>query len=71
MKLGVKQGEFDAYQELHQAVFDGVSINMDDHESSAYLETSESNVPAQRLFASVGFTHLSSWQWYAKTVEPF
>lgn len=143
LKLGVKQGEFDAYQELHQAVFDGVSINMDEHESSAYqpeldliavgptgqfgafclcelkhvtdrqgerlvgevgvigtrpelqrqglgrallltglrqmqargatgayLETSESNVPAQRLFASVGFTHLSSWQWYAKTVEP-
>jgi ribosomal protein S18 acetylase RimI-like enzyme len=144
LKLGVKQGEFDAYQELHQAVFDGVSINMDDHESSAYqgeldliavgptgqfgafclcelkqvtdsqgerlvgevgvigtrpelqrqglgrallltglsllqaraatgayLETSESNMPARRLFASVGFTQLSSWQWYAKTVEPF
>jgi mycothiol synthase len=144
LKLGVEQEEFNAYQELHQAVFDGVSINMDEHESSAYqpdldliavgpagqfgafclcelnhitggqgerlvgevsvigtrpelqrqglgralllsglrlmqargatsayLETSESNVPAQRLFASVGFTHLSSWQWYAKTVEPF
>ncbi len=143
LKLGVKQGEFDAYQELHQAVFDGVSINMDEHESSAYqaeldliavgptgqfgafclcelehvtdrqgerlvggvgvigtrpelqrqglgrallltglsllqargatsayLETSEPHVPAQRLFASVGFTHLSRWQWYAKTVEP-
>ncbi len=38
--------------------------------TGAYLETSESHVPAQRLFASVGFTHLSSWQWYAKTVEP-
>jgi ribosomal protein S18 acetylase RimI-like enzyme len=38
--------------------------------TSAYLETSESYVPAQRLFASVGFTQLSSWQWYAKTVEP-
>ncbi len=144
LKLGVKQGEFDAYQELHQAVFDGMSINMDYHDSSAYqpeldliavgptgqfgafclcelkhvtdrqgerlvgevgvigtcpelqrqglgqallltglrlvqargatsayLETSESHVPAQRLFASVGFTHLSSWHWYAKTVEPF
>jgi mycothiol synthase len=143
LKLGVKQGEFDAYQELHQAVFDGAGINMDYHESStyqpeldliavgptgqfgafclcelkqvadgqgehlvgevgvigtrpelqhqglgrallliglrllqergatgAYLETSESHERAQRLFASVGFTHLSSWQWYAKTVEP-
>lgn len=144
LKRGVKPEEFDAYQELHQAVFEGAGINMDDHESSvyqpeldliavgptgqfgafclceleqvtdsqgerlvgevgvigtrpelqrqglgrallltglrqmrergatdAYLETSESHVPAQRLFASVGFTHLSSWQWYAKTVEPF
>lgn len=144
LKLGVEQGEFDAYQELHQAVFDGAGINMDYHESStyqpeldliavgptgqfgafclcelkqvadsqgerlvgaigvigtrselqrqglgrallltglsllqargatsAYLETSESHVPAQRLFASVGFTHLSIWQWYAKAVEPF
>jgi mycothiol synthase len=144
LKRGVKLEEFDAYQELHQAVFEGTGINMDDHESSAYqpeldliavgptgqfgafclceleqvtdsqgerlvggvgvigtrpelqrqglgrallltglsllrergatsayLETSESHVPAQRLFASVGFTHLSSWQWYAKTVEPF
>lgn len=24
----------------------------------------------QRLFTSVGFVHLSTWQWYAKTVEP-
>lgn len=144
LKRGVKPEEFDAYQELHQAVFEGAGINMDDHESSvyqpeldliavgptgqfgafclcelkqvtdsqgerlvgevgvigtrpelqrqglgrallltglrqmrergatgAYLETSESHVQAQRLFASVGFTHLSSWQWYAKTVEPF
>jgi mycothiol synthase len=143
LKRGVKQAEFDVYQELHQAVFDGAGINMDYHESSAYqgeldliavgpagqfgafclcelkqvtdsqgerlvgevgvigtrpelqrqglgqallltglhqmqargatsayLETSESNVSAQRLFASVGFTHLSTWQWYAKTVEP-
>jgi hypothetical protein len=38
--------------------------------TSAYLETSESHVPAQRLFTSVGFVHLSTWQWYAKTVEP-
>lgn len=143
LKHGVTPLEFDAYQELHQAVFDGISINMDEHESSdyqseldliavgptgrfeafcqcelkqvtdstserlvgevgvigtrpglqrhglsrallltglnllrergatgAYLETSGSNEPAQRLFASVGFTHLSTWQWYAKTVEP-
>ena len=143
LKRGVTPLEFDAYQELHQAAFDGMGINMDDHESSAYqgeldliavgpsgrfgafcqcelklvadsqgehlsgevgvigtrpelqgqglgrsllltglrllhergatsayLETSESNVPAQRLFASVGFVHLSTWQWYAKTVEP-
>jgi mycothiol synthase len=143
LKRGIRREEFDAYQELHQAVFEGTSINMDEHESStyqpeldliavgpggrfgafcqcelkqvadsqgehlvgevgvigtrpelqhqglgralsltglrllqergatgAYLETSESNEPAQRLFASVGFTHLSSWQWYAKTVEP-
>jgi ribosomal protein S18 acetylase RimI-like enzyme len=144
LKRGVKPEEFDAYQELHQAVFEGTGINMDEHESSvyqpeldliavgptgqlgafclcelkqvtdsqgeslvggvsvigtrpelqrqglgrallltglslllergstsAYLETSESHVAAQRLFASVGFTQLSSWQWYAKTVEPF
>ncbi|HLZ56929.1 MAG TPA: GNAT family N-acetyltransferase [Ktedonosporobacter sp.] len=144
LKPGVKQEEFDAYQKLHQAVFDGMGMGMNYHESSvyqpeldliavestgrfgafcqcelkwvtdsqgerlagevgvigtrpelqrqglgrallltglrqmqergaisAYLETSESHVQAQRLFASVGFTHLSSWQWYAKTVEPF
>ena len=144
LKRGVKLEEFAAYQELHQAVFEGTGINLDDHKSSAYqpeldliavgptghfgafcqcelkqvtdsqgerlvgevgvigtrpelrrqglgrallltglhllrergatsayLETSESRVPAQRLFASVGFTQLSSWQWYAKTVEPF
>jgi mycothiol synthase len=143
LKPGVKQEEFDAYQKLHQAVFDGIGINMDYHESStyqaeldliavepagrfgafcqcelkwvtdqqgerlvgavgvigtrpelqhqglgrallltglsllqergatsAYLETSESNESAQRLFASVGFARLSTWQWYAKTVEP-
>jgi ribosomal protein S18 acetylase RimI-like enzyme len=143
LSLGVKQAEFDAYQELHQAVFDGMSMSMDYHQSSAYqpeldliavrptgqfgafcqcelkqvtdsqgehfvgevgvigtrpelqrqglgrallliglrqmqergatsafLETSESNVPAQHLFTSVGFTHLSTWQWYAKTVVP-
>ena len=35
LKLGVKQKEFDVYQELHQAVFDGAGINMDYHESSA------------------------------------
>jgi mycothiol synthase len=142
LKHGVTPLEFDAYQELHQAVFDGISMNMDEHESSgyqseldliavgptgqfeafcqcelkhitdrrserllgavgvigtrpklqrqglsrallltelnllhergatgAYLETPESNEPAQRLFASVGFTHLSTWQWYTKTVE--
>lgn len=144
LKRGVKLEEFAAYQELHQAVFEGTGINMDDHESSAYqpeldliavgptgqfgafsqcelkqvtdsqgerlvgeigvigtrpelqrqglgrallltglnllrergatsayLETSESHGLAQRLFASIGFTQLSSWQWYAKTVEPF
>jgi ribosomal protein S18 acetylase RimI-like enzyme len=38
--------------------------------TSAFLETSESNGPAQHLFISMGFTHLSTWQWYAKTVEP-
>jgi mycothiol synthase len=143
LKRGVTPLEFDAYQELHQVVFDGMSMNMDYHESSAYqgeldllavgptgqfgafcqgelkqvtdgrgerlvgevgligtrpeltnrglgrallltglrllhergaasayLESSESNVPAQRLFTSVGFVHLSTWQWYAKTVEP-
>ncbi len=143
LKRGVTQGELDAYQELHQAVFEGVSMNMDYHQSStyqseldliaveesgrfaafcqcelkqvtdsqgehlagevgvigtrpelthrglgralllsglgllhergaasAYLETSQSNVPAQRLFTSVGFVHLSTWQWYARTLEP-
>jgi mycothiol synthase len=144
LKRGVKEAEFDAYQELHQAVFDGTSVGMDYHQSNAYqpdldliaveptgrfgafcqcelkwvtdqqgerlvgevgvigtrpelqrqglgrallltglrqmqelgatsafLETSEQNVPAQHLFTSVSFTHLSTWQWYAKTVEPF
>jgi mycothiol synthase len=140
LKHGVTPPELDAYQELHQAVFDGVSMGMDYHQSAAYqpkldliavepgerfgafcqceikqitdgqgerpageigvigtrpelrrqglgrallltglsllqergatsafLETSESNVPAQGLFTSVGFRHLSNWQWYAKT----
>lgn len=143
LKHGVTQEELDAYQELHRAVFEGMSMNMEYHESSAYqpeldlvaveesgrfaafcqcelkrvtdqqgerlvgevgvigthpdltnrglgrallltglhllqergatsayLETSQSNVPAQRLFTSVGFVHLSTWQWYVKTVEP-
>jgi mycothiol synthase len=39
--------------------------------TSAFLETHESNVSAQRLFTSVGFTHLSTWLWYINTVEPF
>jgi ribosomal protein S18 acetylase RimI-like enzyme len=38
--------------------------------TGAYLETSESHELAQRLFTAVGFTHLSTWQWYAKTVKP-
>jgi len=139
LKLGVTQAELDAYQELHRVVFDGVSINMEYHESSfyqpeldlvaveesgqfaafcqcelkqvtdqqserlvgevgligtrpdltrrglgrallltglrrlqeggatsVYLETSELNVLAQRLFTSVGFVQISTWQWYAK-----
>jgi hypothetical protein len=36
LKQGVTPVEFDAYQELHQAAFDGMSMNMDDHESSTY-----------------------------------
>ena len=48
----------------------GLSLLLARTATSAYLETSESNEPAQRLFASVGFTPLSSWQWYAKTAEP-
>jgi|GEM_PF-2075865 len=144
LKLGVTTSELDAYQELHRAVFDGMSTGMEYHQSSAYqpeldliaveptgrfgafckcelkrvtdqqgehlvgevgvigtrpelrrkglgqalllrglrqmqvygatgafLETQESNVSAQRLFASVGFTHLSTWLWYIKTVGPF
>lgn len=143
LKFGVTQDELDAYQELHRAVFDGMSMNMDYHQSSAYqgeldlivvgptgqfgafcqcelkqvtdgqgehlagevgvigtrpelthqglgrallltglcllhergatsayLETSEPNMPAQHLFTSVGFIHLSTLQWYAKTVVP-
>ena len=35
LKHGVTQEELEAYQELHQAVFEGMSINMDYHESSA------------------------------------
>ncbi len=31
LKRGVTQAELDAYQELHQAVFDGMSMNMDYH----------------------------------------
>ena len=59
-------------QGLGQALLlSGLSLLQARGATSAYLETSESNVPAKRLFASVGFTHLASWQWYAKTVEPF
>jgi mycothiol synthase len=36
LQRGVKQSELDAYQELHQAVFDGMSMGMDYHQSSAY-----------------------------------
>ncbi len=144
LKLGVTTSELDAYQELHQAVFDGMSMGMEYQQSSTYqpeldliavestgrfgtfckcelkqvadqqgehlvgevgvigtrpelrrrglgqalllrgllqmqvygatsafLETQEPNVSAQRLFTSVGFTHLSTWQWYIKTLEPF
>jgi len=144
LRLGVTTSEFNAYQELHQAVFDGMSMGMEHHQSSAYqpeldlivveptgrfgafckcelkrvadqqgehlvgevgvigtrpelrrrglgqalllrglrqmqvngatyafLETQEPNVSAQRLFTSVGFAHLSTWQWYIKTVGPF
>jgi GNAT superfamily N-acetyltransferase len=144
LKLGVTASELAAYQELHQAVFDGMSMGMAYHLSSAYQpeldliaveptgrfgafckcelkrvadqqgehlvgevgvigtrpelrrrglgqalllrglrqmqvygatsafqETQEPYVSAQRLFTSVGFTHLSTWQWYIKTVEPF
>jgi mycothiol synthase len=144
LKFGVTPSEHAAYQELHQAVFDGMSMGMEYHLSSAYqpeldliaveptgrfgafckcelkrvadqqgeylvgevgvigtrpelryrglgqalllrglrqmqvygatsafLETQESNVSAQRLFTSVGFTHLSTWQWYIKTVGPY
>jgi len=143
LKSGVTQHELDAYQELHQAVFAGQKMNMDEHLSSTYqsdldliaveesgrfaafcqcelkqvtdlqgerlvgevgligtrpelrqhglgrtllliglsrlrargatsafLETSQSTGPAQGLFASVGFTCLSTWQWYARAVEP-
>lgn len=35
-----------------------------------FLETQEPNVSAQRLFTSIGFTHLSTWQWYLKAVMP-
>ena len=143
LKLGVTPSELDAYQELHQVVFDGMSMGMEYHQSSAYqpeldliaveptgrfgafcqcelkrvadqqgehlvgevgvigtrpelrhqglgqallltglrqmqaygatcafLETQEPNVSARRLFTSVGFTHLSTWQWYIKTVRP-
>ena len=143
LQRGVKQPEFNAYQVLHQAVFDGISMALDYHQSSTYqpdldliavdvtghfvafcqcelkqvvdsqgdhlvgevgvigtrselrqrglgrallltglrqmqersatgafLETQEPNVPAQHLFTSVGFTHLSTWQWYTKTVMP-
>ena len=36
LKRGVEQSEWDAYQELHRAVFDGMSMGMDYHQSSAY-----------------------------------
>jgi ribosomal protein S18 acetylase RimI-like enzyme len=144
LKCGVTPLEFDAYQELHRAVFDGVDMGLHYHQSSAYqpdldliavepggrfgafcqcelkqvlgsqggqfvgevgvigtrpelrhqglgrtllltglhqmqernatsafLETQDPNVAAQRLFTSAGFTHLSTWQWHIKTVEPF
>ncbi|HEX6481232.1 MAG TPA: GNAT family N-acetyltransferase [Ktedonobacteraceae bacterium] len=144
LKRGAKEMELNAYQELHQAVFDGMSMGMDYHQFSAYqpeldliaveptgrfgafcqcelkqvvggqgehlvgevgvigtrpelrhqglgralllaglrqmqergatsvfLETQEPNMLAQRMFTQVGFTHLSTWQWYTKTVVPF
>jgi ribosomal protein S18 acetylase RimI-like enzyme len=38
--------------------------------TGAFLETSESNAPARRLFASVGWTQLSTWQWHISQPEP-
>lgn len=143
LQSGIMPEETDAYQQLHQAIFDGVSIYMDEHLSNsyqreldliaveengrfaafclcklqqvadspderlvgevgligtrpdlqrrglgrallltglsrlyahgatcAYLETGATHGPAWSLFTSVGFTHLSTWQWYARTVEP-
>lgn len=143
LQSGIAPEEVDACQQLHQAIFDGASMNMDEHLSGsshreldliaveesgqcaafclcklqqvadsqgerlvgevgligtrpdlqrrglgrallltglsrlyehdatcAYLETEATHGPAWRLFTSTGFAHLSTWQWYARTVAP-
>jgi ribosomal protein S18 acetylase RimI-like enzyme len=144
LQRGVTTAELEAYQELHQAVFDGMGMSMDYHLSDAYqpeldliasdqhgqyaafcqcackqitdaqgehtvgeigvigtrpgyrqqglgrallvtalgllrthgatsafLETPEPNASARRLFASVGYTHLATWQWYISRPQAF
>jgi len=36
LRRGVTSAEWDAYQDLHQAVFEGIGMSLDDHQSSAY-----------------------------------
>lgn len=143
IQYGVGLAQLDQYQALHQAIFAGISMSFDYHQSSryqpeldliavdtmgqfvafcqcelkqlndneheytvgevglvgthpawqrrglgrallltglqhmkargathAFLETQEMNALAQHLFTDVGFTVLSTWQWFTKTISP-
>jgi mycothiol synthase len=141
LRHGVRGEELEQYQELHQAVFDGISMGLDYHQSpayepdldliavdaagtfaalclcelhqvadssgedtvgeigvigtrpthqrqglgrallltglhrlkqrgatSVYLETEQAETSALRLFTSLGFRHVSAWQWMTRNI---
>ena len=143
LRSGVHGEELEQYQELHRAVFDGISMGLDYHQSPAYepdldliavdaagrfaalclcelhqvadssgeytvgeigvvgtrpsyqkhglgrallltsmlrlkergatrvfLETELAETPARRLFTSLGFRHISAWQWMTRDIAP-
>jgi mycothiol synthase len=143
LRTGVHGEESEQYQELHRAVFDGISMGLDYHHSpayepdldliavdaagtfvafclceltevadgrgeytvgeigvigtrpmhqrqglgrallltglhrlkqrgatSVYLETEQAETPALRLFTSLGFQHVSVWQWMTREIAP-
>ena len=38
--------------------------------TDVFLETEQAETPALHLFTSVGFHHVSAWQWMTKEIAP-